>query len=469
VTLPPQATTSSRAASSGPAPAPMAQLDDVAIADLELVLDGVRLPWAVLGDRWADATAPKTAADHAVGVRVAADVAVRALDVGALLVVDREGTPVARFASLTAAEATFPPHSSPVVLCGVPSRVRRRESSLLARRAARPDELSPPAGPRVVVLAARPPLAGELSRLTRESAAAGGEPTELVVLVPAEQPTADGVDPVRLLRCTDLAAAADAPDAVVLPVPACWRDPVSDEHLVRALGEAYGAQRAVLLGDHPSWTALVAAARAGRPLPAVADESVLVALTGWGAPRSRRGLVVMLTGLSGSGKSTIARDLAHYVMATTDRTVSLLDGDDVRRLLSSGLGFDHASRDLNVRRIAYVAAEVARHGGIAVCAPIAPYRESRAAARAMVTAVGDFVLVHVATPLEECERRDLKGLYARARSGELDQFTGISDPYEEPDDADVVVDTTGISRERALQVVVDHLVQQGWLPGPAVR
>jgi sulfate adenylyltransferase len=468
VTLPPQATTSSHTAPSGAPAVPVAQLDDVAMADLERVLDGVRLPWDVLGDRWVETAVPRAAADPALGIRVAHDVAVRALDVGALLVVDREGTPVARFASLARPQPTFPPDRSPVVLRGLASRERRRESSLLARRAARPDELPPPAGPRVVVLAARPPLAGELSRLAHESSAAA-EPAELVVLVPAEQPTADGMDPVRLLRCTDLAAAADAPDAVVLPVPVCWRDPASDEHLVRALGDAYGADRAVLLGDHPSWTALVAAARAGTPLPAVAHESVLVALTGWSAPRSRRGLVVMLTGLSGSGKSTIARDLAHHVMATTDRTVSLLDGDDVRRLLSSGLGFDHASRDLNVRRIAYVGAEVARHGGIAVCAPIAPYRESRAAARAMVTAVGDFVLVHVATPLEECERRDLKGLYARARRGELDQFTGISDPYEEPDDADVVVDTTSMPRERALQVVVDHLVQQGWLPGPAAR
>ena len=120
-------------------------------------------------------------------------------------------------------------------------------------------------------------------------------------------------------------------------------------------------------------------------------------------------------------------------------------------MLSSGLGFDHAARDLNVRRIGYVGSEVARHGGLAICAPIAPYAESRAAARAMVDPVGEFVLVHVSTSLEECERRDLKGLYARARAGLITEFTGISDPYEAPTDADLVVDTAQVSRAEALE------------------
>jgi sulfate adenylyltransferase len=183
----------------------------------------------------------------------------------------------------------------------------------------------------------------------------------------------------------------------------------------------------------------------------------------WLPPRSDRGLVVMFTGFSGSGKSTLARALAEHLTATTDRTVSLLDGDDVRRLLSSGLGFDRAARDLNVRRIGYVASEVARHGGTAICAPIAPYAESRAAVRAMVEPLGDFVLVHVSTPLEECERRDLKGLYARARSGEVAQFTGISDAYDVPTDADHTVDTSTVSPAQALDGVVAYLTKGGWL------
>jgi sulfate adenylyltransferase len=143
--------------------------------------------------------------------------------------------------------------------------------------------------------------------------------------------------------------------------------------------------------------------------------------------------------------------------------VSLLDGDDVRRLLSSGLGFDRAGRDLNVRRIGYVGSEIARHGGLAVCAPIAPYAESRAAVRAMVEPVGEFVLVHVSTPLEECERRDLKGLYAKARAGLIPEFTGISDPYDVPTDADLAVDTSQVSRETALEQVLVLLRSRGLL------
>jgi len=129
----------------------------------------------------------------------------------------------------------------------------------------------------------------------------------------------------------------------------------------------------------------------------------------------------------------------------------------VRRLLSSGLGYDRAGRDLNVRRIGFVGSEIARHGGLAICAPIAPYAESRAAVRAMVEPVGDFVLIHVSTPIEECERRDLKGLYAKARAGLIPEFTGVSDPYDVPTDADLAVDTSRVSREAALDLVLELL------------
>ena len=126
--------------------------------------------------------------------------------------------------------------------------------------------------------------------------------------------------------------------------------------------------------------------------------------------------MIFFTGLSGSGKSTVARDLRDALAERGDRTVSLLDGDRVRRLLSAGLTFSRADRDLNIVRIGYVAAEVARHGGIAICAPIAPYASARAAVREMAAAAGDFLLVHVATPLEVCEARDRKGLYAQGPS-----------------------------------------------------
>jgi sulfate adenylyltransferase len=180
-------------------------------------------------------------------------------------------------------------------------------------------------------------------------------------------------------------------------------------------------------------------------------------------PRHRRGVTVFFTGLSGSGKSTIARGLADALVERGGRTISLLDGDVVRRLLSAGLTFSRADRDLNIRRIGYVAAEVTRHGGLAICAPIAPYAATRAEVRRRVSEAGDFLLIHVATPLEECERRDRKGLYAKARAGIIPEFTGISDPYEAPGDADLVLDTARMAPEAAVDAVLELLVSGGWI------
>jgi sulfate adenylyltransferase len=181
-------------------------------------------------------------------------------------------------------------------------------------------------------------------------------------------------------------------------------------------------------------------------------------------PRARRGFVLFLTGLSGSGKSTIARDLRDALAERGEREVSLLDGDLIRQLLSAGLTFSRADRDLNVARIGFVAAEIARHGGIAICAPIAPFAAARARVREMVTEVGDFLLIHVATPVEVCEARDRKGLYAKARAGLIGQFTGVSDPYEEPADAELTIDTSVMSRTEATDMVLDLLTSGGWLP-----
>ena len=183
-------------------------------------------------------------------------------------------------------------------------------------------------------------------------------------------------------------------------------------------------------------------------------------------PRAERGLAIFFTGLSGSGKSTIARGLAEALTERGDRTVSLLDGDHVRRLLSAGLTFSRADRDLNIARIGYVAAEVARHGGIAICAPIAPYAEARAAARRIVSEVGDFLLIYVSTPVDVCAARDRKGLYAKARAGLITGFTGVSDPYEEPRDADLVLDTSVMTRQEAVDTVLKLLTMGGWLAGP---
>jgi sulfate adenylyltransferase len=181
-------------------------------------------------------------------------------------------------------------------------------------------------------------------------------------------------------------------------------------------------------------------------------------------PSDRQGLVLFFTGLSGSGKSTLARALMDRVLEQGRRTVTSLDGDVVRRNLSAGLTFSREDRETNIRRIGWVAAEISRHGGVAVCSPIAPFDETRQQVRSMVEGAGGaFFLVHVATSLEECEKRDRKGLYAKARRGEIPEFTGISSPYEEPTDADVRVDTTGRTIEDALDDVLTALEDAGHL------
>lgn len=171
----------------------------------------------------------------------------------------------------------------------------------------------------------------------------------------------------------------------------------------------------------------------------------------------RGGTVVFFTGLSGSGKSTVAKALHDALEQRTDREISLLDGDDVRRLLSAGLGFDDAGREANVRRVSWVAALVARHGGIAITALIAPFAAGREEARRFAGPGADFLEVWVSTPLAECERRDRKGLYAQARAGLIPNFTGIDSPYEPPPDADLVLDTTVLGVDEAVELVVAEL------------
>lgn len=171
---------------------------------------------------------------------------------------------------------------------------------------------------------------------------------------------------------------------------------------------------------------------------------------------AQRGAVILMTGLSGSGKSTIARALSQRLEHDVDQPLTLLDGDEVRQLLSSELGFDRRSRELNLQRIGYVGALLARSGGIAIAAPIAPFNDARREIRERVTSQGSlFFLVHVATPLEVCEGRDRKGLYARARSGHIEDFTGISSPYESPDDADVVIDTASMSVDECVAIIAE--------------
>ncbi len=182
-------------------------------------------------------------------------------------------------------------------------------------------------------------------------------------------------------------------------------------------------------------------------------------------PRQEQGFTVFFTGLSGSGKSTIANVLRTKFLEMGGRPVTLLDGDIVRKNLSSELGFSREHRDINIRRIGYVASEITKNGGIAICAPIAPYDNIRKEVRGMIQPLGGFILVHLATPLETCEGRDRKGLYAKARAGILPQFTGVSDPYEAPTDADVMIDTSDVTPEEAAQEVFLHLEREGYIGG----
>ena len=180
-------------------------------------------------------------------------------------------------------------------------------------------------------------------------------------------------------------------------------------------------------------------------------------------PRQHQGVTIFFTGLSGSGKSTIANVLMTKFLETGGRPVTLLDGDLVRKHLSSELGFSKEHRDINIRRIGYVASEITKNGGIAICAPIAPYDATRKHVRALIDPVGGFILVHVATPIETCEQRDRKGLYAKARAGILKEFTGISDPYEQPADAEVTINTADLSPEEAAQEIILHLEREGFI------
>jgi sulfate adenylyltransferase len=179
--------------------------------------------------------------------------------------------------------------------------------------------------------------------------------------------------------------------------------------------------------------------------------------------RNVQGFTVFFTGLSGSGKSTIANGLRVKLLELGGRGVTLLDGDLVRRNLSSELGFSKQHRDLNIRRIGFVASEITRGGGVAICAPIAPYDSVRHEVREMVQPCGGFILVHVATPLEVCEQRDRKGMYAKARAGIIKEFTGISDPYEIPEDADVRIDTSLVTPDEAVREVLLFLEREGYI------
>ena len=453
---------------------PVHAADSELLADLELLLGGARLD---LGGQL------RPLPDGRVALREQPDVADKVTDAGHVVLADPEGTPLAVLAIEQAAAAGHAPTGEHAP---TGKHAAAAGPAAASEHAATVDEtaaewigtltpLRPPAyGPfrelrrspadvraelegRTVagVVCDRPLLSADLDRIR----ATGAQRVLLIARTAGRQ--AGGLPPESLVRAVRAAARALG-NATVVAAPLRRLDPARDAEAAHQLAAAYGVTDVLALDD-AEWRDTLARLDTEDPLPdSIAPAEVRTELRRWRPPRSRRGLVVFFTGLSGSGKSTLARALVDALLEDGRRTLTVLDGDVVRRELSRGLGFSQADRDLNVRRIGWVAAEVARHGGLAVCAPIAPYAATRAAVRAEAEAVGDFFLVHVATPLEVCEQRDRKGLYARARAGLIPHFTGISDPYEEPDDAELVVDTSTEPLDRALDRLLTALRAGGW-------
>ncbi len=177
----------------------------------------------------------------------------------------------------------------------------------------------------------------------------------------------------------------------------------------------------------------------------------------------QQGFTVFITGLSGSGKTTLANFLANELYGNRNRKVTVLDGDIIRRHLSQELGFSKEHRNINVERTGFVASEITKHGGISICALIAPYETSRKKNRELISKYGKYIEVYLSTPLEICEKRDPKGLYAKARKGLIERFTGITDPYEPPANPEITIDTSKVSPEMSAKIVMNYLKQEGYV------
>jgi sulfate adenylyltransferase len=415
---------------------PLHVLDGAALDDLEMLLGGGYGPGARYSPPGANpidwpfhpALAVPAALLNSVGDR-------------ALLLCDPEGTPLARFVITE----HMPAEAGLVWVGGTAEQTRSPEHGPFRRLRRTADEMRAGNHGKAVVAAMfrGVPTDAQLAELKEHTATADANPL-LVALIGTGTPR--HVDSAGLVRAV-LFAAREFANAQMIAIPLPAQDGLDEQaaaQLRHHVARAYGATTVIDVKPDTAPSA--------PRLPAASAAEL---------NRRQDGAVVLFTGLSGSGKSTIARALVDALTEPNAREVTLLDGDQVRRMLSAGLGFSRADRELNVRRIGFVASLIARHGGIAVCAPIAPYASVRAEVRAMAEAAGTFVLVYVATPLEVCEARDRKGLYAQARAGLIPQFTGVSDPYEEPADADVVVDGSATPVDTAVKAVLDRLTVLG--------
>jgi sulfate adenylyltransferase len=387
-----------------------------------------------------------------------------AAQVGHLVLTDEEGTPLAD----VAVEKVSASHDGRgVQVDGSVRPLRPFRSGPFRGLRRRPDEMHQElAGGSMVAVVLRQPLTIDDERSL--SAVASSRGARLLVLPCVADVGPTGIPPeflVRALQASLPRLATPAGPALLVPLPvvpgAVAAAPPEAIDFVKAAGGALVDPE--VAPDPTGWKRIAAALDAEEGvLEEIVAPDVAAILRDWRPPRSKRGLTVFFTGLSGSGKSTLARGVADALLER-GRRVTLIDGDVARRLLSSGLGFSRADRDLNIRRIGWVASEVTRHGGVAVCAPIAPFAATRAEVRRMVEAHGDFVLVHVATPLAVCEQRDHKGLYAKARKGLIPEFTGVSDTYEVPEDADVRIDTSMLPVDDAVAAIIAQIEHGGWL------
>jgi sulfate adenylyltransferase len=507
------------------APVPALALDGRQLGDLELILSGAFAP---LTGFMTQAEIASVLAGHALpdGSPFPIPVTLEALasavpaQASQVMLCDPETTPLAVLEITERTVVTGRSGADQVRLAGRVHKNRPVEHGSFRRLMISPEQAKSELGGSVVLaFATRAPLGkrqiGQLKHL------AGGLKAKILLLPLVSGPTSVVKQPESLIRAT-LAAARSLPaGTLVVPVPLAPHgdDAARELAACAVVAAAHGATHlmadnaaAVAAGIQASSGGSAPTTLPGAPIPIVsagdwaydqraevwrphslieagmdvedlspdqlgdmldtgadipawfAPDAVLHELRHARPPRSKRGFVLFLTGLSGSGKSTIARDLRDLLSEYGDRRVTLLDGDLVRSLLSAGLTFSREDRDLNIARIGYVAAEIARHGGIAICAPIAPFASARERAREMVSAVGDFLLIHVSTPVEVCEARDRKGLYAKARAGLIKQFTGVNDPYETPTDAILSVDTSVIDREQATTAIMAMLTVGGWLP-----
>jgi sulfate adenylyltransferase len=306
-----------------------------------------------------------------------------------------------------------------------------------------------------------PPSMSEIERAVAAVHAIGANVLLIAALVSRKVPPTDnavrrvgGAGVVRsvVAAATDLSSQLSGVRVIplIIPWPLKPGGPSADEEeVVSQILKQYGAGATIFGGDQN----VLSETELSELLPAASRAEIERVQSS----RSVRPAVVLFTGLSGSGKSTIARAVAERLQDDGAANVVLLDGDEMRRRISQDLGFDRASRNKNVERIAEAAALIASQGGVAIAAPIAPFTEGRARAREIASAAAPYLLVYISTPLEVCESRDRKGLYAKARTGEVQEFTGISSPYEAPTDADLVIDASVVPVERAVDQVLEVL------------